>query len=303
MQQTKPKQSSASVLQSLSDRRVLPMFPTVINKLDNALKATSVSIDEVVSILSTDLNTFSRIMKSASGFRYGSQPPKDLAEAVMRLGFAETRALTFAVAYTSSFEKPKNFSMATFWMHAFVSGLAAKEISAWLYRHKKMRVCDGPTAFLLGLAHEVGCLLLDKLNDEDFGHVVDELKTSNESQSALEQKRLGTTHAVIGAALLKYWGFTDNMVMAVAGHHFPGRLPLAQQPIADMVLLAESMAGYMGFDNGVDKATPGMLNSFVSERMQVIGMTEADFLRISERIKDALAEEDWMELASSTGNS
>jgi hypothetical protein len=33
--------------------------------------------------------------------------------------------------------------------------------------------------------------------------------------------------------------------------------------------------------------------------MQVFGMAEADFLRLAERIKDALAEEDWMELASS----
>jgi HD-like signal output (HDOD) protein len=302
MQQPTTKRSSASVLQSLNDRRVLPLFPGVINKLDEALAAHSVSLDEVVAILSADINTFSRIMKSASGFRYGSQPPKDLAEAVMRLGFAETRALTFAVAYTSAFEKPKNFSLATFWMHSFVSGLAAKEISAWLYRHNKMRVCDGPTAFLLGLAHDVGCLLLDKLSESDFGTMVDQLQTSTETQSTLEQKLLGTTHAVIGAALLKYWGFTDTMVMAVAAHHFPGRLPLAQQPVADMVLLAENMAVYMGFDNGIDHTPPGMLNSLVIERMQVIGMTEADFLRLSERIKDALAEDDWMELASSLGN-
>lgn len=302
MHKATPKQSSAAVLQSLNDRRVLPMFPGVINRLDKALGASSVSLDEVVSILSADLNAFSRIMKSASGFRYGSQPPKDLAEAVMRLGFAETRALTFAVAYTSSFEKPKNFSMSTFWMHAFVSGLAAKEIAAWLYRHKKMRVCDGPTAFLLGLAHDVGCLLLDKLNDTDFGRMVDQLKTTQEPQSVLEQKFLGTTHAIIGAALLKYWGFTDPMVMAVAGHHFPGRLPLSLQPIADMVLLAETMSVYMGFDNGVDQATPCLLNSLAIERMQVIGMPEADFLRLSERIKDALAEDDWLELASSLGH-
>jgi HD-like signal output (HDOD) protein len=299
MQQPNSKLSSASVLQSLNDRRVLPMFPGVINKLDEALGAHTVNLEDVISILSADLNAYSRIMKSASGFRYGSHPPKDLAEAVMRLGFAETRALTFAVAYTSSFERPKNFSLSTFWMHSFVSGLAAKEITAWLYRNKKVRICDGPSAFLLGLAHDVGCLLLDKLNDTDFGQVVDELKTSSESQSALEQKILGTTHAVIGAALLKYWGFTDLMVMGVAGHHFPGRLPLQLQPIADMVLLAESVAVYMGFDNGIDKATPNLLNSLTIERMQVFGMAEADFLRLAERIKDALAEEDWMELASS----
>lgn len=299
MQKPTPKQSSAAVLQSLSDRRVLPIFPGVINRLDEALGASTVNLEEIVAILSADLNTFSRIMKSASGFRYGSQPPKDLAEAIMRLGFAETRALSFAVAYTSSFEKPKNFSLSTFWMNAFVSGLAAKEIAGWLYRHKKMRVCDGSTAFLLGLAHDVGCLLLDKLNDTDFGRVVDQLKASQEPQHALEQQILGTTHAVIGAALLKYWGFPDPMVMAVAGHHFPGRLPLPLQPVADMVLLAESMSVYMGFNNGVDQGTPSLLNSLTIERMQIIGMPEADFLRLSERIKDALAEEDWLELASS----
>jgi HD-like signal output (HDOD) protein len=301
MEQPKEKVSSASVLKSLNDRRVLPMFPAIVNKIDMALSSKTINIDEIISIIATDINISARVMKSASSFRYGATPPKDLSEAVMRLGFSETRTLAFAAAYTSSFEKPTNFSLTTFWINAFVSGLAAKEIAAWIYRTKKMRICDSATAFLLGLAHDVGCLLLDKLNERDFGRMIDQLTTSHKSQALLEQQLLGTSHAVIGASLLKYWGFTDNMVMAVAGHHFPGRLPLAQQPIADMVLLAETMAVYMGYDNGIDKATPNLLNSLAIERLQVLGMSEGEFLQLSERIKDALEEDDWMDLAEKLG--
>lgn len=298
--QSAARLSSASALRSLDDRKVLPLFPSVISRLDEALAAPTVNLDLVVEILSGDLSVSSRIMKSASGFRYGTRPPKDLADAVTRLGFAEARALAFAVAYTNSFVKPKNFSVATFWAHSFVSALAAREIAAWFYRMKQMRVCDSPTAFLLGLAHDVGCLLLDALNAQGFGEVVDAVR-SGESQSMAEQRLLGSTHAIIGAALMKYWGFPDHMAMAIAAHHFPGRLQPALQPMADVVLLAETMASYLGFGNGVYEAEVSQMGALARDRMEKLGMSEVDFSRLAERVQDVMAEEDWMELANSMG--
>jgi HD-like signal output (HDOD) protein len=291
------KVSSSVVLRSLHERKALPVFPAVITKLDEVLAQAHVNVDQVVAIVSADMVIASGIMRAASSVRYGMKPPKDLLDAVSRLGFAEVRAVAFAVSYTAGFMKPKHIDIAIFWRHAFASAVAARELASWFLRMKQQRVCDAPTAFLLGLSHEVGVLLLDLFNPNEFEQVL--AGVAHEEQSMLEQRALGTTHAIIGAALLKQWGFADYMAMAVAAHHFPARLQPELQPLADVVLFAEYIAAKLGFTNGVYTATSVGMQDLVSARVRVYDISEATLITLSESVSEHLQTEGWLELADS----
>jgi HD-like signal output (HDOD) protein len=291
------KVSSSVVLRSLHERKALPVFPAVITKLDEVLAQAHVNVDQVVAIVSADMVIASGIMRAASSVRYGMKPPKDLLDAVSRLGFAEVRAVAFAVSYTAGFMKPKHIDIATFWRHAFASAVAARELASWFLRMKQQRVCDAPTAFLLGLSHEVGVLLLDLFNPNEFEQVL--AGVAHEEQSMLEQRALGTTHAIIGAALLKQWGFADYMAMAVAAHHFPARLQPELQPLADVVLFAEYIAVTLGFGNGVYDAPSAAMQDLVSLRGEEYGLSQAVLVTLSENVSEHLQTEGWLELADS----
>jgi len=291
------KVSSSVVLRSLHERKALPVFPAVITKLDEALAQAHVNVDQVVAIVSADMVIASRIMRAASSVRYGMKPPKDLLDAVSRLGFAEVRAVAFAVSYTAGFMKPIHINVPVFWRHAFASAVAARELASWFLRMKQHRVCDGPTAFLLGLSHEVGVLLLDLFNPNEFEQVL--AGVAQEEQSILEQRVLGTTHAIIGAALLKQWGFADYMAMAVAAHHFPARLQPELQPLADIVLLAEYIAAKLSFTNGVYAAPSVAMQELVNSRSALYEISESTLTSLSEVVLDSLQTEGWLELADS----
>lgn len=291
------KVSSSMVLRSLHERKALPVFPAVITRLDEALAQENVNVDQVVAIVAADMVIASRIMRAASSVRYGMKPLKDLLDAVSRLGFAEVRAVAFAVSYTAGFMKPSHINVPTFWRHAFASAIAARELASWFLRMKQQRVCDAPTAFLLGLSHEVGVLLLDLFNPNEFEQVL--AAVTQEEQSILEQRTLGTTHAIIGAALLKQWGFADYMAMAVAAHHFPGRLQPELQPLADVVLFAEYIAAKLGFTNGVYPAPSAAMQELVNARVRVYDISEAALITLSESVSENLQTEGWLELADS----
>lgn len=291
------KVSSSVVLRSLHERKALPVFPAVITRLDEVLAQPHVNVDQVVAIVAADMVIASRVLRAASSVRYGMKPPKDLLDAVSRLGFAEVRAVAFAVSYTAGFMRPLHINSSTFWRHAFASAVAARELASWFVRIKQQRVCDAPTAFLLGLSHEVGVLLLDLFSPTEFGQVF--AAVEQEEQSIVEQRLLGTTHAIIGAALLKHWGFADHMAMAVAAHHFPGRLQPDLQPLADVVLFAEVIAIRLGYGNGVYQTLSAVMQELVAHRCELYGITESDWINLSETIQDSLHNEGWLELADS----
>jgi HD-like signal output (HDOD) protein len=291
------KVSSNAVLRSLHERKALPVFPAIIVKLDEILAQDKVNVDQVVTIIAADMMIAARVMRAASSSRYGMKPPKDLLDAVSRLGFAEVRAVAFAVSYTAGFMKPVHIDVSTFWRHAFASAVAARELASWFVRMKQQRVCDAATAFLLGLSHEVGVLLLDLFNPKEYELVFAAAVT--EDQTLAEQRLLGTTHAIIGAALLKHWGFADYMAMAIAAHHFPERLQIESQPLADIVLLAEYMAASLGFMNGVYQSPSTVMQDLAMKRCQVCQISEGDFLSLSHRVQEALENEGWLELADS----
>jgi HD-like signal output (HDOD) protein len=291
------KVSSSVVLRSLHERKALPIFPAVITKLDEALAHDNINVDKVVNIVTADMMIASRLMRAASATRYGMKPPKDLLDAVSRLGFAEVRAIAFAVSYTAGFMKPAHIVSSVFWRHAFASAVAARELVAWFLRKKQQRICDAPTAFLLGLSHEVGVLLLDLFSPNEFDAVLKGV--AQEDQTLLEQRTLGTTHAIIGAALLKHWGFADYMAMAVAAHHFPSRLQPELRPLADIVLFAEVIAARLGYTNGVYQTPSASMTSVVQQRCEAYDMTEADLLSLGETVEELLQSEGWLELADS----
>ena len=291
------KISSNMVLLSLNERKSLPVFPTVIAKLDEVLNQPHANIEQVLNVVSTDMIIASRIMRSASSARYGMKPPKDLQDAIQRLGFAEVRAVAFAVSYISGFTKPKHIVPTVFWQHAFASAVAARELSIWFTTVKHKRICDAPTAFLLGLSHDIGILLLDLFSPCDFGEVFEQVDF--EDQNLLEQRLLGTTHAIIGAALLKQWGFADHIAMAIAAHHFPARLQPDLQPLADVLLFAEIIAARLGYPNGVYKEPSKMMTELVAHRCKLDDISEADFLLLSQNIQTCLESEGWLELTDS----
>lgn len=291
------KLPSARALQLLHERKLLPVFPGVLTRLDAVLADQYATREAVAAVVAADVLLASRVMRAASSARHGPVAPSSLLEAVARLGLVEVRAIAFAVTFSASFRRPQHIPTQTFWQHAFVSAVATRVINQWLAEHRKLRVCDAVTAFLLGLSHDMGMLLLDFLDPVSYARVMDAV-SQGEDQLLAEQTYLGTTHALMSAALLHHWRFSDQMSMALAAHHYPLRLQSALQPWADMVLLGEAMAVTLGYGNGVYTACSTSMQTLVQQRREAVQLNEPAWHDMSLLVSSQLQDEGWLELAN-----
>jgi HD-like signal output (HDOD) protein len=296
MSDIQPKLTAQLLNRWLEEHKALPMFPSVISRLDAALQDPSVSVDSVTAVLEADVGVVARIMKTVNSAKYVMHAPaQTLEEAVRRLGFSTTRMLACAAAFMNMMTIPQTFSARQFWRNAFVAAVAARELV--LLMQKQGRQLDTSTAFTLGLAHDLGIFLLDSCCADRYREVALLARDNPTALAQIEQQELGVNHAIAGAVLLRSWHFPEEWVMAVAGHHFPARLSKEMQPWADVLLAAESMTFYLGFNNGICESTPGVLPELTQLRLVAIGLTADDFKQTAKRVGLLVSQEGWLELA------
>jgi len=291
-----PKLTAQLLNRWLEEHKALPMFPSVIARLDTALLDPDVSVESVTEVLQSDISVVARIMKTINSAKYVMHSPvQNLEEAVRRLGFSTVRMLACAAAFMNMMSTPHTFSARQFWRNAFVAAVAARELV--LLMQKKGSLLDTSTAFTLGLAHDLGLFLLDSCCADRYREIALLARDNPTALARIEQQEMGVNHAIAGAVLLRSWHFPEDWIMAVAGHHFPARLPTEMQPWADVLLAAESMTFYLGFNNGICASTPDVLPELTQLRLTSIGLNAADFKLIALRVRLLVEQEGWLDLA------
>ncbi len=104
-------------------------------------------------------------------------------------------------------------------------------------------------AFSVGLMHDIGRLVLAGCHVHAYEQVLVEARESGRALDALERKRMGASHAGVGAYLLGMWGLPQALVGAVARHHASTLRP--EDELAAMVQVAHGVAGEVhGTDTG-----------------------------------------------------
>jgi HD-like signal output (HDOD) protein len=76
-------------------------------------------------------------------------------------------------------------------------------------------------AFLCGLMHDVGKLLLIAAGEMLYTIATEEERTTPDAMVPLERKALGYDHALLAAQLLSIWKFPEPIPSVVALHHEP----------------------------------------------------------------------------------
>ncbi len=97
-------------------------------------------------------------------------------------------------------------------------------------------------AFVAGLLHDVGTLVLASTMPDVFCTVLSKMNDQGFTQAEAEEQLLGTSHAEIGAYLLGLWGINDMVVEAIAHHHHPTRNPHTGLDCSGALYLANLLA-------------------------------------------------------------
>jgi putative nucleotidyltransferase with HDIG domain len=219
----------------------LPSFPTVVHKLIEVCKDPNATMAMVEDVIRTDQSLTARMLKLVnSAFFALSNRVSTIHHAAVILGMDALRNTAIAVCTyecLAGCDANEQFNRRRFWEHAVATGIIAKELA------KAARYSKPDEAFVAGLLHDLGKVVLDKYFPEEFGQALGMCQAKEQALSQCEEATLGFSHSTAGAEVARQWLFPEPLTHAIETHHDE----TTSEPLCALVMLANEMAKAWAF--------------------------------------------------------
>jgi len=191
----------------------LPTIPVVATKVMQLIESEGVSAEELARVVAADPAVAARVLKISNSSFYGCQRQiQTLSHAIMMLGYNTLRSLVVAASVKQVY-KPYGLTEKMLWEHSFGAGLAARLIA------NNTRLVNEEEAFLGGLFHDIGKIIKNFFDNQQFQKVMEKCYNEEISFLEAEQQIYSYTHAEVGALVIKKWNFPEMLMKAVLQHH------------------------------------------------------------------------------------
>jgi putative nucleotidyltransferase with HDIG domain len=159
--------------------------------------------------------------------------------AVVLLGFDTVKSIVLAATVFETLSEGdvlSNFDRSQFWLHVGCAAAAARRVA------RSLRVADPEAAFVGGLLHDVGKVVLDRFFYRRYAEAA---RVAAETPCLIrdaEVSLFSVNHAEVGRWLAERWRFPAAIVEPVAFHHRPATASPAHRALATIVHLADILA-------------------------------------------------------------
>lgn len=259
----------------------LPSSPFPLPELFAALSDADVELGPVVDMIMFDPTLTAKLLKTCnSAFFARSEPIKDAAEAVNRLGFQTVYRIVAAVKGNQMLGPSKKtyaLKAGEAWKHAVTAAFSGQFVA-------EEHGASAGLFFTAGLLHDMGKGILDEKFKEGYGQVLAEVAGAGKPLVEVEAARYGMNHAEIGARLLERWKFSPEMVSCVQFHHHPGAAG-AWERSAAFVTLANALAHQIEQAGNIPATTTAELD----RALKILGGPKDDLTRYAARLEENVA--------------
>jgi len=196
----------------------LPSIPKVVFDVTKLLGDSKVTTNQLAELISKDQGLTSKILAVANSPLYGIKRKVSSIEfAILVLGFGDIRNIVTALSLADSIKTlpGKYFDSYEFWVHSMVVGTAAKGIST------NLGFDFGSEAFVAGILHDMGSLVIYKFFSNEFNQIVELSNKEKINILEAEERVLGITHQEIGKFLAEKWDLPNVLCDALNYHHRP----------------------------------------------------------------------------------
>jgi putative nucleotidyltransferase with HDIG domain len=214
-------------------------LPDVTARIIQAVDDPRSSPLQLLKLVSHDPALVARILKLVNSSFY-SLPNKiaSLDRAIALLGMASVRNLAIATSLAGMFrggQLCEGFGPRDLWTHSIAVAVVARELS------KKLRLPLTDEAFLIGMLHDLGLLVIHQKLPRELRAICDLAKEEPAAMIEIERRTLGFDHQELGAALAMRWKFPSSVSNAIAFHHRPSDAPDEHKPITALIYVADTL--------------------------------------------------------------
>lgn len=189
----------------------MPTMPDLCHRIIETTRSETADANQLALLLEHEPATLAGVMRVANSASFaGLRPVGDMMSAVTRLGFRHVSLIATMVLHKGLFtsDTMENRARLTrLWDHSVASAMASRRLAV-------EAGVDPTEAFLAGLLHDTGCLLIIKAIDQ-LGTRTGEVAPSEET--ILEIHAL--LHARLGAHAIESWKLPSSVARVALRHH------------------------------------------------------------------------------------
>ncbi len=218
--------------------RMPSLSPTVAKILQVANDPTS-SANDLNKVIALDPVLAAKVLKVVNSAYFGfSDEVTSTVRAIVMLGLNTIKnlALSTAALETLNVKTSGGFNMDDFWQHLLGTGVCAKLIARKINIHKNLL----EDYFLGGLMHDIGKIVLNRINPAGFNKIIDAAQKSGKPLGLYESAVFGINHAEIGELLAEKWGLQLQLKDTMSLHHSPGKVVRENRKLVYSVHIANN---------------------------------------------------------------
>ncbi len=258
------------VQNKLESIRNLPTIPIVVSELLSAIDNPKSSAASLAKIIEKDQALTIRVLRIANSPFYGySRKISTIDLAIVILGFNTLKEIVLSLVVQRFFSKvnTKVFNIKEFWQYGLFCGSSSRYLS------RKLGYKLAGEAFVAGLMHDIGILIIAEYFTPKYVEIKKYIKTHNVNLIDAEQAIMECTHSEIGAWLAEKWNLPEKLVASIRNHHInysyflkyfknddsyiaddDNLMNEIDQPLTAIVSLSEWFAHLLGFTSWLNEA-------------------------------------------------
>lgn len=259
----------------------LPTIPVVATKVMQLIESENATADELARIVASDPAVAARVLKISNSAFYGCQRQiQSLSVAIVILGFNTLKSIVVAASVKQVY-KPFGLTEKMLWEHSFGAGLAARIIAS------NTRLANQEEAFLAGLFHDIGKIIMNNLDSEKFQLAMRRCYNEDMVFEDAEKSVFPYSHDEVGAYVIKKWNFPEVLFNAVMQHHqlkFGEQADIYQVHLTAVVSLADLFCKRLGI--GIREPMEG-IEMVASKPAQLLNLDGARIESLLETFNEA----------------
>jgi putative nucleotidyltransferase with HDIG domain len=251
--------SPEDVQKQIRDLRYLPASAELRGAVVDASTDVKTLVRNLRSVVASDPALCAKILQVANSEVYGH--PRQIGTldfALMVIGFDAASEILIGIRLVSSLNRELAAAQC-------LKGMVRHSVSTALLSENIARATRYPVtgeAFVAGLLHDVGLLVLSQVRRGELERARDITKQTDTSFIAAEERVLGFTHAEVGGWLSDAWGFPARISEAIAFHHTPSGARRYRQ-LTGIVHLADALSPRLTRGTPLWERAPGPLEEFL----------------------------------------
>jgi putative nucleotidyltransferase with HDIG domain len=223
----------------------LPPFSPVLNKLVATLANDNVSFLEIGKLIEQDTVLAGNVLRMVNSAAYNLRSTvTSISYGVSILGVDKLRNMALAISVSrmwNSLKPAPGWSAARFNQHSLATALLADGVAM------NLRVDYPEGAFLAGLMHDLGKVVVANGLPDQYGEIAAEQARTGDEWIACENRVLGLDHASISAQALEQWKVPEPICRAARMHHYPELVTGDGIPLSRAIRVASDAASVLGY--------------------------------------------------------